>query len=918
MMKFASFKQTILILGLLTVFIPKSVLAELKTQLKLQGETLNFEILGQKSWDYDIKRETVGKQTKVVLKIKGLPEAIEKTLKLQANPYVADIKVQPADLDKVTTIEFFLKNENVEAFDYLTDQPSKLIVDFYANESAPVTAAPVQKNSKPIAKKESAAQPARKPADVDYLKISDLDGIGTFVDGSVDLKSGLFDGGDIKFDRFRIKDYEVNSAAILKGLTNYYLNFPMIDQEYSFWKKMKSNPPDYSIIPENTEENKQARLLLTLFQKKRPLVLKKTFDWFVKKYPESKYLDMAYLMTADALLETWKNDKSNNELFEQISFLYSQALNQFPKSPLAERTSLALGFLNIDRKNYLEASRRLNTHIENPQYKNNVSRYYAQLGLAYSLSKLSQEEEAIKLVNEIEEKSNDPLVKAEAAFRRADMYMSNESYEKAYDNYVKAIKKYDKLTALFPNAYYNKMEALFRLQKPVEAHKAAIDFVQNFPSHDHAPYALTRVGELLEIMGADLSKSTGAYLETHFRYGDSPRTIIARLHLQSTRMKGMKPLELEQTIQKMEELAQKSDLENVDQFKTTMIADGFARRNEYDKAIQLLTAFYQAAPNRKNSDQVTKRIVKNINDQIHYYSQQGEHKKALGTFKKYSDTWLKKQDRMDTDYSLAKAYEFAGAYGQAYKMLESVQKRLLALGDDNDSKFIKANYYLPLNSQINLAKANCLFNESKYQEASQALDQIKNPSELTEQDQIQRVFLASQIYEKKENISAAIRYLNEVYRTWKDRPQLVAPSAIKLAELEAKNKNYQRAVDVLSQLVKTEISPVQKEKALKQMAQIAIKADQKNVAIQSLNQLLNEFDKQSSLSEERYRLGELYFSQGEMKKAKDVWGDFKGDESGFWAKLANEKLNSSQWKDDYKKYLKRIPATAAKAEGELK
>ena len=31
-------------------------------------------------------------------------------------------------------VEFVLKNESVDTFDYLTDQPSKLIVDFYMND----------------------------------------------------------------------------------------------------------------------------------------------------------------------------------------------------------------------------------------------------------------------------------------------------------------------------------------------------------------------------------------------------------------------------------------------------------------------------------------------------------------------------------------------------------------------------------------------------------------------------------------------------------------------------------------------------------------------------------------------------------------------------------------------------------------
>ena len=273
--------------------------------------------------------------------------------------------------------------------------------------------------------------------------------------------------------------------------------------------------------------------------------------------------------------------------------------------------------------------------------------------------------QALKIISDIEKKSNNELVKAEAAFRKADIFMNEEQFKEGFEQYTSSIKKYSKLTALFPNAYFNKMEALFRIQQPVKAHAAALEFVQFFPTHEYAPYALTRVGELLEIIGTDQTKPMGAYLETHFRYGDNPKTIIARLHLLSARMKSMKEQELRETITKMNELSTKSDLENIDQFKATMISDGYARRDEYDKSIEILTSFYQSAPTRKNSDQVTKRIIKNIHDQIRYFSNQNKHKIVLSTVQKYSDTWLRKNERIDTGYIIGKAYQSAGACSTA-------------------------------------------------------------------------------------------------------------------------------------------------------------------------------------------------------------------------------------------------------------
>ena len=912
-MNITNYLKTIAVISFVLVTCLKSGAIELKTAIKLQGETLNFEILGQKSWDYDIQRTQSNGQTKVQLSVKGLSNESVQALKVQTNPFVSSVKVLPKNLDDTSVIEFVLKSDQVESFDYLTDQPSKLIVDFYYNEAlknkteiAPKVASKQKtaKNTLPEKKSKS-----RVPADVDYLKISDLDGIETSIDTGVDLRSGLFDGGDDKFKRFKLKDYEISQSAILKGLNNYYLNFPILDQEYSFWKKMKQNSPSYEIKAKNTEENKQARLLLTLFKNNRTLVLKKTLDWFEKKYPDSEYLEFGYLMTADSLIKLWRSE-AKNQYFEDASFLYDQALRKFPNSALAERTSLALGLLNIDKKNYLEATRKFNAHIENLKFKNKVSNEYAQLGLAYSLSKLSEEPESLKIVTALEKNSKNELVKAEAAFRRADVYMNEDMYKEAYDQYALSIKNYSKLTSLFPNAYFNKMEALFRTQMPVRAHAAALEFVQYFPTHDYAPYALTRVGELLEIIGTDQTKPMGAYLETHFRYGDNPKTIIARLHLLSARMKSMKEQELKETITKMNELSTKSDLENVDQFKATMTADGYARRDDYDKSIEILTAFFQSAPTRKNSDQVTKRIIKNIHDQIRFFSSQNQHKNVLATVQKYSDTWLRKNDRIDTGYLIGKAYQSAGAYTEALKKYDQALLGLQNLKEDPKSEFIRANQVLPSVDEVLLAQSKCLFEDKKYQQAYDQVQKISKPELLSEQQQIDRVYMTSEIYQQKGDTDSAIRYLSEVARLWENKPQQVASTLLKLADLEYKKSHLEKAIELLKKNSDDKVDDDTKLRSLQLLAKISTQAKDFKSAESALTQLLSKFEKTNSLSEERFKLGQLYFNQGELKKAEDAWSNFQGKESVFWEKLASEKMNNSKWKQDYKKYLKRIPATA--------
>jgi len=585
-------------------------------------------------------------------------------------------------------------------------------------------------------------------------------------------------------------------------------------------------------------------------------------------------------------------------------------MDSYPKSALYERTSLAMGLSELDKHNYLSALRKFKAHSDNAQFKNKNSKHYADLGMAYCLSKLNKTDEAIKMAEEVEAAAQEPSIKAEAAFRKGDFLMATEKYMAVKDQYAAAAKKYPQFIKQYPNGIFNKMEALFRLDLNLEAHSAALDFMQHFPRHDYAPYAMTRLGELLEILGAPQEKAVGAYLETHFRYGDSPKTIIARLHLLSTRMKGMKDLELKTTIEKMNELAKKSDLENVEQFKTTMISDGYVRRKEFDQAIKTLVAFYQDSPNKKNSEQVTNRIKSSIHNYIQFLSENGKNKDVLKVYKQYADNWIRKQERADTFYYLGKAYQSAGAYGEALKKYDLAEQKLLSERAPASVSSLDGN--MPKIEEVYLTKAQSLFEQNSLQNSEQVLDKIKNPETLSVPDQIARVNLASRLYEKRGDNDTAIRYLSEVVRVWKAQPDLVTDSAIRVAKLWNKVEKPQRGIEILDGLLQEKVSTNNIRKIYRAKSDIAIDAKLSDVAIKSLNYIVNPqanpVASTQDMSREKYQLGELYFEKGEMKKAEDTWSSFAEKDDKFWSQLADEKMKSAKWQDEYKKYLKRIPA----------
>lgn len=952
-------------------------------QLKNQGDTLSFELTGQNDWNYDLKRTVEKNQTKVLLTVKGLDSENYDRIKNIKNPFIKAIKINPHGIDGKKQIEFTLSSNKVETFDYLTDFPSKLIVDFYFNEkfktaenngeaddsrsiaseksknsaqsssnSAAIKSAklkeknnkknephlvgllhkdrpeeeteedrlylqdlkkedPQPENKKPLNPSAALKAPlksVRQPAQ-DHFEVTEFDRAETEPAEKIDFKNGLFNVSNEPLARFKIKSFEMKTASNHKPAVDYFLSYPILDLPFSFWTKMKENVPSYEIQAENTEENKKMNLIKKLFDKKRTLVLRQTTEWFAQKFPHSKYLEMAYAMTADRFLEEWQAERKDAD-FDTAQLYYNKLMDNFPQSALFERTSLLLGLLDLEKHNYLTAMRKFKSHSDNEKFKNRNSKDYAELGIAYCLAKLNKADEAVTIADEVEKNSQDLETRAEAAYRKGDFLMGSEKYMAAKDQYSLASKKYPQFARQFPNGVFNKMEALFRLDLHLESHAAALEFMQLFSRHEFAPYAMTRLGELLEILGSPQEKAVGAYLETHFRYGDSPKTIVARLHLLSTRMKGMKDIELKSTIDKMNELAKKSDLENIEQFKTTMISDGYVRRKEFDQAIKTLVTFYQDSPSKKNSEQVTNRIKSSIHNYIQYLSENDKNKEVLKVYKQYADNWIRKQERADTFFYLGKAYHTAGAYGEALKKYELAEQRLLS--DRMPASTFNLDGAMPKIEEVYLMKAQSLFEINNLQSSEQVLDKIKNPDTLTVPEQIARVNLASRLYEKRGDNETAIRYLAEVVRVWKAQPDLVAESAIRVAKLWNKVEKPQQGLDILDQLLQEKVSTSNVRKIYRAKSEIAIEAKLSDVAIKSLsfivNPQANPISSRQDMSREKYQLGELYFEKGEMKKAEDTWSSFSEKDDKFWSQLANEKMKSAQWQDEYKKYLKRIPA----------
>ncbi|GIL17624.1 MAG: hypothetical protein BroJett040_13750 [Oligoflexia bacterium] len=893
--------------------------AGVQAQVSQSGDTLHVEFKGVGQWDYELSKKEEKNKTIVEVTVPRLSEPSVMQFKQMKGPGIEGISVNHNGPDGKDIVYIQLKGSGIDAFDYLTDQPPRLIIDIFSNEKKTAQKSSEKAVKSVVETKESikaefeqkADSSKRQPATTDVLVLSQVQSQPQTPLTEPGAKQvGIFDGGDPLYSRFAIADYEIKDDAIIASRNNYYIEFPMLRSENQQLQKILARPPVYEITPKGSEENKQARLLQTLFENKRYNVFLKAEEWFYKKYPNSEYDELIKYMSADIHFTLWREKRSVAD-FEMAMSRYRQAIEKYPKSALFERTNLLMGYAYLDRGDYLSAIKVFQQYVQTSAASPN--RELARLAIAESYLKLNRYDEAKSTYDDIEATGISPQYKANAAYMRGDVYYQKKDFQVAIREYQNAIKKYPENESEFPNAYYNQAGAYFGLQNYRDSLNCYTDFLKKFPSHHYAGYAMTRVGELLEILGADKTRVMGAYLESIFRYGETPSAAIAKLRVLSGRIPTMKSKELEKAVSEAQEISKKSALPKIDQFTTVILADGFTQRKDYDRSIDLLKKYYQENPTNADTELLTKRIVNNINQKISDQVTAGHFIVALKTHNQYADNWLKGSARIDTKYNVARAFEQAGVLSEADTLYRDTLNKLLAIKDTKAGKEKQIFEKLPSYDEMYLRLAAVNLHQKNFTQSYDYLKQIKSPDHLTEAQQIERVQMGAILLEKKGDVDSAIRHLVELIKNWKHQPHLVADPYLYLAELEMKQGKRDDALKSLEKveqlMIDTEkVSASTHSKALQQLAAGYFEKNQVQKSIEAYEKLLSLYEKTQPISSARYQLGKIYFQKGELQKANETWAKLKDEKNDFWYKLAQEQLNSVQWNGDYKKYIQRIPA----------
>jgi tetratricopeptide (TPR) repeat protein len=897
-----------------------------QAEISRLADTAHLEFKGLKTWHYDVNRDG-GK--KIVVSVAPMDDASIARLQTFSDSLVNSVHVNKGGADGTYLVTFDLAGADVEAFDYQTEEPSRLIVDFYRKNDpeAKKSQATVASSSKPAsaaAKKAATAKklaalakrsgdyadvPTRKPAGDEILSVDTIEDKGSNTD--VNMHFGIFDGGDDNYDRFRIKDYEVREEAIISSRHNIYLPFPMLKMKVSQLDKLMEQSPEYVIHPKDTKENKEARLLLALYDRKRFGVYMKTYDYFIKKYPESEYIEILKNITASVHLIKWRETDKPSE-YDQAKAMFNELVQKYPGSPLREHNYLILAFMQMDRGDALGTLQTFEGFEKNYPTSSEIPQVRKALAEAYMI--LSRYDEAAEEYNQIIKDFPKSEHAQEARYRLGDVAFARGDHAQAIQFYEAAIKALPAQEKVYPNADFNMAEARFWEKDYKKSLNGYVQFVNLYPTHEYGGYALTRIGELLGILGADQRRVMGAFLESYFRFPTHPGAQIARIRMLSQQMRGMKPNEERKALEEIEGYAKKLDLPGIKEFTTLMVAEGLTNRGEYKEALANLIAYYQKNPSLGDNLKTFKgRILRNIANEMKDRVDKGEFMQALQFYSQYSKTWLKNSERIDVPYFLAQAYERAGDFQDAEQIYkEALAKRERIVGTEEE-KEKKVEEHLPSVSSLHLRLASAAAQDRDYLDAYQQLKAIGKGDELSPTEVIERVQLSAQIAEQRNEPVKAREALMELAKKWQGDQALVAPVNLQLAQTFMKLGDAKQAESYAERVLKAEGGETQiPDKIVADAYNVkgdAELAQKKSLAaVETYQKLLERFEEKMPLANTRYHVGQILFDRGDLKGAADVWQRLQGTPNEFLWKIGKEKLDDTKWRDDYNKYIGRIPA----------
>lgn len=891
--------------------------------LKVQPKTksLSLQFTGQESWDYQVQLD----KGTLKLHIPKLSEGSVKILQDLKDSRVRFVKIDTklSSRNDIVTLQLA---DGSDYFDYVLQKPSQLVVDIYQKNT------PVKAEKKPEAKGPKMASSNKKvnrnPSNTDILSIAQQLGSPDssqslnpeFNMGSplVTQVSGLFDASDPGFNRFRIAKSEIEPDPLLKFYLGEYIDYPFLDERLTVLARMKENMPEYQIKEEadpelRENERDRAKLLLTLFNRNRHLTFFKTAAWFEKTYPKSKYEEIIRAMWADTHYKVYlSNPLKNRNHLDLAKSRYEELIEKFPASQLIPRLQIFMGFSSIEDRDYISALRWFQRFSK--QFTTSEVLDVAKLGVIRALVNTNQVTEAIQAISDIKKttclKSIPCQIKADLL--HADIHINSKSWNEAEKILSKMSQEYGSELKQEERYFYNYGSVLFGQRNFSKALDMYLDFIRFYPNDSFAGYALTRVGEIIDINSTNANQALGAYLEANFRYGTMPGStaLFARIRLLEKQLPLLQGRARQVAITEIMDLSKKAKLPLSEDFGNFIVSAQLEKMGEHDEALKILVPIYRDNPTHPLVNQYLSKI-QNIQARKMWNLSKESPLEALKYHELMQIDWLKNSKRIDVTTAIADSYVNLGDYLSAKKYYQKAIEESEAFdltSIENRVHFMRQDP-LPL-SRLILKLAETQRTLNLWGELAQTIEKLdKHMDVLSQDEKIRRAALIAQLLKEKGQSDYAIRYLKDMRGLASVTDDREVDLMVKELQAFKKNRDHKSILELSPRLLTSCDSHRNQEICYQSGRDILV--SQKEIASEkeyliALEKFISQYEDYANVDDLRYELGQKYLQSKDINKAEKIWRNFKDAKSG-WAKLAESDLEGVRFDREYQDYFKKIP-----------
>ncbi|MCS6838209.1 MAG: tetratricopeptide repeat protein [Bdellovibrionaceae bacterium] len=820
-------------------------------------------------------------------------------------------------------------SEGYSFFDYIVASPRRFVLDFFQEKknkgvTGNITSLESDMKRHEVSSTEKSSK--RSPAHSDILAIGDfsnLFGVNQPIGSIFPAGAESNDVRDLittEFLSFGVSGSEKNDDPELIYLLNDYVDFPFIrdDGQAEFQRLLATMPVyevnlDHQLSGASKEENRYAKFLSILFNKKRYFSFINTAQWFLSKFGKSRYSDIILAMLGDAHFFIYLKDHSKYQ--KHLMFAksrYQEIIDKYPDFPLIPRLHFFMGYAYLSEKDYLNSLKWFQRVITKyPSMKEHIQK--AKFGMIESLMQLGKYDEINRLLTGLKEKScsgdSDCLYRTHLF--EVDLALVAKEYEKAVELFADIESRFK--GHLNQRFYFNFGEALFRSKKFDRSLNYFAQFTKLYSGEPHAGYAFTRIGEINNILFKDQKRSLAAYREALFRsgYAEDHPSVFAKVRLLEMQIPHLAPRAQLNAIEEILKATSASKIPFASDFGRFIISKKLADLKDFDRAIQLLIPIYRN-DHRHPLRHVYFKKIQQLQAQKLISLVDDRPVRFLKNYDDLKKEWFSESHRFDLNYGLGRAYfklgDFKSATERFNRCIHIIEQVDLSKPEGRLKAHIeqfKDVSYMTVEALLSAYQA------SDWKTMKHLLAKGEQHLSRMKPNQKKSYFLLkTHFFLKNGRPDLALRFVND----FNNEEELVSDLRHELLELEADAYQQLGLQDRLLAL-----SSTWSKLCLSSPNSSCYLAFKKifNVMLPNQTLLANEklivdyltlYSAAYDTDEQRYYFIKSLLNGSRLDQAKDLLEGFKGHDQS-WKLLAQETINQVQFNSEISNILERIPRT---------